>query len=243
LTPSNRGSESRAIWRGNVAFEHRYAGGKFELFSDLAADLVRLKVDVIVTPGNTAATLAAKEATSTIPIVFMAAGDPVALGFVASLARPGGNVTGVSSQVGPEIVGKRLELLKEAVPKLSRVAVLRNPTNPDTRVFSGEAEVAARSLKVQLHIVEVRAPAEFEGAFAAMTKARASAILVQADVVFLFNQRQLLDLAAKNRLPAMYGQRENVEAGGLMAYAPIISMRLWPKCPRLEPRKSPGAVV
>jgi putative ABC transport system substrate-binding protein len=203
----------------NVTFEHRYAGGKFELFSDLAAELVRLKVDVIVTPGNTPATLAAKQATSTVPIVFMAAGDPVALGFVASLARPGGNITGVSSQVGPEIVGKRLQLLKEAVPKLSRVAVLRNPTNPDTRVFIGEAEVAARSLRVQLHIVEARSPAEFEGAFAAMTKERAGAVLLLADVVFLVNRRQLADLAAKNRLPAMYASREHVEAGGLMAYA------------------------
>jgi len=207
----------------NVAFELRYARGKYELFSDLAAELVRLKVDIIVTPGNTPATLAAKRATSTIPIVFMAAGDPVALGFVASLARPGGNITGVSSRVGPEIVGKQLELLKEAVPKLSRVAVLSNPTGPDTRVYIREAEVAARSLKVQLHFVEARGPAEFEGAFAAMIKERASAILVLADAIFLFNGRQLADLAAKNRLPAMYGLREQVEAGGLMAYAPNVA--------------------
>jgi putative ABC transport system substrate-binding protein len=204
----------------NVAFEHRYARGKYERFPDLAAELVRLKVDIIVTPGNTPATLAAKQATSTIPIVFMAAADPVALGFVASLAQPMGSITGVSSLIGPELVGKQLELLKEAVPKLSRVAVLNNPTRPDIRVFIGEAEVAARSLKVQLHIVEARGPAEFEGAFAAMTKERASAILVLADTIFLFNGRQLVDLAAKNRLPAMYGYRENVEAGGLMAYAP-----------------------
>ena len=203
----------------NVAFEHRYARGKYELFSDLAAELVRLKVDLIVTPGNTPATLAAKQATSMIPIVFMAAYDPVALGFVASLARPGGNITGVSSLVGPELVGKQLELLKEAVPKLSRVVVLSNPTRRDFRVFIGEAEVAARSLKVQLQIVEARGPAEFEGAFAAMTKTRASAVLVQADTTFLFNGRQLADLAAKNRLPAMCPLRELVEAGCLMAYA------------------------
>jgi putative ABC transport system substrate-binding protein len=202
----------------NVAFELCYARGKYELFSDLAAELVRLKVDIIVTPGNTPATLAAKRATSTIPIVFMGAGDPVALGFVASLARPGGNITGVSTRVGPEIVGKQLELLKEAVPKLSRVAVLNNPTGPDTRAYIREAEVAARSLKVQLHIVEARGPAEFEGAFAVMTKERASAILVLADAIFLFNGRQLADLAAKNRLPAMYALRDHVEAGGLIAY-------------------------
>jgi putative ABC transport system substrate-binding protein len=203
----------------NVAFEHRHAQGKYELFSDLAAELVRLKVDVIVTPGNTPATLAAKQATSTIPIVFMNAPDPVALGLVASLARPGGNITGLISTAGPEIVGKQLELLKGVVPKLSRVAVLRSPTSSYTRVLIKEAEVAARSLKVQLHIVEARGPAEFERAFAAMTEARANAILVLADVTFLFNARQLADLAVKNRLPAMYQLREHVETGGLMAYA------------------------
>jgi putative ABC transport system substrate-binding protein len=203
----------------NVAFEHRYARGKYERLPDLAAELVRLKVDVIVTPGNPPATLAAKQATSTIPVVFMSAADPVASGFVASLARPGGNITGGTSLVGPGLVGKRLELLQEAVPKLSRVAVLSNPTTPDARVFIGEAEVAARSLKVQLHIMEARGPAEFGGAFAAMIKERASAILVQQDAIYPFNGRQLAELAAKNRLPAMYGLREHVEAGGLMAYA------------------------
>ena len=203
----------------NVAFEHRYARGKYERLPDLAAELVRLKVDVIVTPGNPPATLAAKQSTSTIPVVFMSAADPVASGFVASLARPGGNITGGTSLVGPGLVGKRLELLQEAVPKLSRVAVLSNPTTPDSRVFIGEAEAAARSLKVQLHIVEARGPAEFGGAFAAMIKESASAILVQQDAIYLFNGRQLAELAAKNRLPAMYGLREHVEAGGLMAYA------------------------
>jgi putative ABC transport system substrate-binding protein len=203
----------------NVAFEHRYARGKYELFPDLAAELVRLKVDVIVTPGNRPATLAAKQATSTIPIVFMNAFDPVAQGLVASLARPGGNITGLTSLVGPEFVGKQLELLKEAVPTLALVAVLRNPTRTDTRVLIREAEVAARSLKVQLHVVDARGLAEFEGAFAAMIKEQVSAILVLADVVFLFNARQLADLAAKHRLPAMYQLREHVETGGLMAYA------------------------
>jgi putative ABC transport system substrate-binding protein len=203
----------------NVTFEHRYARGKYELLPDLAAELVRLKVDIIVTPGNPPSTLAAKRATSTIPIVFMSAADPVASGFVASLARPGANITGGTSLVGPGLVSKRLELLQEAVPKLSRVAVLSNPTSPDTRLFIGEAEVAARSLKVPLHIVEARGPAEFGGAFAAMTKQRTSAILVQQDALFLFNGRQLAELAAKKRLPAMYGLREHVEAGGLMAYA------------------------
>jgi putative ABC transport system substrate-binding protein len=203
----------------NVAFEHRYARGKYELLPDLAAKLVSLKVDIIVTPGNPPATLAARQATSTIPIVFISAADQVASGFVTSLARPGGNITGGTSLVGPGLVGKRLELLQEAVPKVSRVAVLSNPTTPDARVFIGEAEVAARSLKVQLQIVEARRPADFVGAFAAMTKERASAILMQQDAIFLFNARQLAELAAKSRLPAMYGLREHVEAGGLMAYA------------------------
>jgi putative tryptophan/tyrosine transport system substrate-binding protein len=201
----------------DVAFEHRYAQGKSELFPDLAAELVRLKVDVIVTPGNRPATLAAKQATSTIPIVFMNAFDPVAQGLAASLARPGGNITGLTSLVGPEIVGKQLELLKEAVPKLARVAVLRNPASAS--VLIREAEVAARSLKVQLQVVDARSLAEFEGAFAAMIKERVSAILVLADVVFLFNARRLAGLAAKHRLPAMYQLREHVETGGLMAYA------------------------
>jgi putative ABC transport system substrate-binding protein len=222
--PFQQGLREQGYIEGrNVAFEHRYAREKYELLPDLAAELVRLKVDMIVTPGNRPATLAAKQATSTIPIVFMAAGDPVAWGFVASLARPGGNITGVSSLVGPEVVGKRLELLREAIPKLSRDAALKNPTNPDTRLFIGQAEVAARSLKVQLHVVEAQGPAEFARAFAAMIQERAGALLVQADPMFLFNSRQLADLEAKSRLPAMYGLREHVEAGGLMAYAASVA--------------------
>ena len=205
--------------RQNIVLEPRWAEGQYARYPALAAELVRLKVDVIVTPGNRPATLAAKQATSTIPIVFMNAFDPVAQGLVASLARPGGNITGLTSLVGPEFVGKQLELLTEAVPKLYRVAVLRNPTMTDARVLIREAEVAARSLKVQLHVVDARGLAEFEGAFAAMIKERVSAILVLADVVFLFNARQLADLAAKHRLPAMYQLREHVETGGLMAYA------------------------
>ena len=156
-----------------------------ELLPDLAAKLVSLKVDIIVTPGNPPATLAAQQATSTIPIVFISAADPVASGFVTSLARPGGNITGGTSLVGPGLVGKRLELLQEVVPKVSRVAVLSNPTTPDARVFIGEAEVAARSLKVQLQVVEARGPVDFLGAFAAMTKERASAILMQQDAIGL----------------------------------------------------------
>ena len=169
----------------NVAFEHRYAKGNYELLPYLAAKLVSLKVDIIVTPGNPPATLAAQQATSTIPIVFISAADPVASGFVTSLARPGGNITGGTSLVGPGLVGKRLELLQEVVPKVSRVAVLSNPTTPDARVFIGEAEVAARSLKVQLQVVEARGPVDFLGAFAAMTKERASAILMQQDAIGL----------------------------------------------------------
>ena len=202
----------------DVAFEHRSAREKYELFPDLAAELVRLNVNVIVT-GNALSTLAAKQATSTIPIVFAAAPDPVAAGLVASLARPGGNVTGLTTLVSPAIVGKQLELLKEAVPKLSRVAVLGNPASLHTRMFIREAETAARSLKVQLQIVEARDPDEFKGAFAAVTKERVGAMFVLSDPMFINNRTQLVNLAARNRLPTMYAQREHVEAGGLMAYA------------------------
>ncbi len=214
--------EQGYVERQNVAFEHRYAKGKYERFAELAADLVRLKVDVIVAH-NEPATVAAKQATSTIPIVMTFVTDPVASGLVASLARPGGNITGLSSLVSPEIVGKRLELLKEAVPTVSRVAVLHNPTYPQTGVGIREAQAAARSLRLQLELVEARGPDEFGGAFATMTRKRVGAVLVLEDPSFTVNRTQLVDLAAKKRLPAMYGVREFVDAGGLMAYAPNLA--------------------
>ena len=203
----------------NVVIEYRDAAGKPERLPALAAELVALKVDVILAVGEPHA-LAAKQATKTIPIVFTVAADPVASGLVTSLSRPGGNVTGLSS-VGPDLVGKRLELLKQVVPGVSRVGVLWQPGGADERterdLLKG-AEVAARALGVRLQFVEARGPAEFEGAFAAMTKARAGALTVLGSSMLLGERRRLVDLAAKHRLPAVYTARESVDAGGLMAF-------------------------
>ena len=205
----------------NIAIEYRWAEGRFERLPDLAAELVRLKVDVIVSV-VTQATLAAKNATGTIPIVLVAAGDPLGSGLVANLARPGGNVTGPSSMYG-DLAGKQLELLKETVPKVSRVAVLWNPANAVWQAqMLRQTEIAARALGLQLQLLEARGPDELEGAFAAMTRERVSALLVQVDVIFALHARRIADLAAKRRVPAMYGSREHVETGGLMSYAPNI---------------------
>jgi putative ABC transport system substrate-binding protein len=204
----------------NVVIEYRDAAGKPERYPALAAELVALKVDVIVTGGGTGAPLAAKQATRTLPIVFAAAADPVGSGLVTSLARPGGNVTGLSV-VGPELVGKRLELLTQAVPGVGQVAVLR-PRGPlgertEKEMLTG-AEVAARGLGVRLQFVEARDPADFDRAFSDMTRARADALTVLPSNMFFREHRRLVDLAAKNRLPAVYTSREFVDAGGLMSY-------------------------
>src|SRR3989449_4391388 len=197
----------------NITIEHRYSEGQYGRLPDLAADLVRLNVDVIVAPA-TQNPLAAKQATRTIPIVMTGAGDPVGGGLVASLARPGGNVTGLSL-LAPAVVGKQLELLKEITPQMSRVAVLSNPSNSSFTVLLGEAKVAAHSLGVQLQTLEARGPDEFERAFAALTRKRAGALLVPTDGMFLLHRARIVELAAKSRLPAMYGTREFV---GLMVY-------------------------
>ena len=203
----------------NVVLEYRWAEGRYDRLPDLAAELVRLKVDVIFAPG-TAGTVAAQNATRTIPIITATVGDPVGRGIIASLARPGGNVTGLSFSVGFEIVGKQLELLKEVVPKVSRVAVLGNPGNPSYGPMLREAQVAGRSLGVQLQVLEARGLNEFDRAFAAMVKQRAGALLVFADAAYIFHRTPLAQLAAKSRLPTIYGLREHVEAGGLLAYGP-----------------------
>jgi putative ABC transport system substrate-binding protein len=163
---------------------------------------------------------AAKNATETIPIVMIAVRDPVGTGLIASLARPGGNVTGVSGYAGLETVAKQLELLKETVPKIRRVAILSNPANAYHQLAIREVNVAARSLGVQLQLLEARGPNEFDGAFAAMAKERVGALLVVSDVIFNNHRTRLADLAARSRLPAAYGVRESVEAGGLMSYGP-----------------------
>ena len=206
----------------NIVIDYRFAEGRFDRLPALAAELVRLKVDIIVAVA-TQGVAAAKNATETIPIVMISgSADPVGLGFIASLARPGGNVTGLSYSVGPEILGKGLELLKEIVPKVRRVAILSNPASPVQPLFIREVKVAARSLGVQLQLLEARGPNEFDGAFAAMAKERVGALLVVADSIFILHRTRLADLAARSRLPAIYGYREHVEAGGLMSYGPSV---------------------
>src|SRR5712692_1297273 len=207
--------------RRNVEIEYRDAEGRPERLPALAAELVALKVDVILA-GSTPQALAAKQATRTLPIVFASAPDPVASGLVTSLARPGGNVTGLSN-IAPELVGKRLELLKQAVPGVSRVAVLWQPGGSGEHTEKDmlkEAEVAGRALGVRLQFVEARGPADFDRAFSDMTRARAGALTVLASNMILGERRRLANLAAKNRLAAVYPLREFVDAGGLMAYGP-----------------------
>jgi ABC-type uncharacterized transport system substrate-binding protein len=200
----------------NLTFEYRFAEGNLARLPELAAELVRLKVDVIV-PGSTSAALAAKNSTKVIPIVMVITGDPVASGLVASLARPSGNVTGVTA-LGEDLSGKRLEVLREAVPGVNRVAVLSNPAYADTEPFLKGTERAAGTSRVQLRMLEVRDPAELEKAFAAMSREHAGAFVVGTDPFFNTNRRRIVELAAKNRVPAMYGLREYVDDGGLMFY-------------------------
>ena len=204
----------------NVVIQYRDAEGKPERLPALAAELVALKVDVILA-GGTLHALAAKQATRILPIVFAAA-EPVSSGLVTSLARPGGNVTGVSVFTQEELVGKRLELLKLAVPGVSRVAVLWQPggyggERAEKDMLKG-AEVAARALGVRVQFVEARGPADLDGAFSEMTGARAGALTVVTSSMFFNERRRLVGLAAKNRLPAVYGGREFVDAGGLIGY-------------------------
>ena len=200
----------------NVVIELRWAEGRLERLPDLAAELVGLKVDLILTHA-TPGVLAAKQATTTIPIVMAAAGDPVGSGFVASLARPGGNITGLSL-LTTELAGKRLQLLREVAPRASRVAVLWNAANPVGPLVVRETEAAARTLGVQLQSLEVRGPDDFESAFAAATRGRAGALITVEDPLTLTHRARIVDFAAKSRLPAMYPNREYVDAGGLMSY-------------------------
>jgi putative ABC transport system substrate-binding protein len=208
----------------NLVIEYRDAEGKFERLPALAAELVALKVDVILA-GSTPHAVAAKQATRTIPIVVASVGDPVSSGLVTSLARPGGNVTGLSI-LAPELVGKCLELLKQAVPGVSLVAVLWQPGAAGERTVRDmlkAAEVAARALGVRPQFVEARGPADFDRAFSDMTKARAGALTVLGTPMFFNERRRLVELTAKNRLPAVYPLREYVDAGGLMAYGPNLA--------------------
>jgi ABC-type uncharacterized transport system substrate-binding protein len=200
----------------NISISARFAEGNYERIPDLAAELVRLRPDVIMAY-STVAARAARDATRTIPIVMSAVVDPVATGLVAGLARPGGNVTGMSL-MAPEIIGKQMQLLTEVIPKLSRVAVLWNPTNPSNAPQLREAELAAKTLRVQVQALEARDGNALDNAFVAMTRERAGALIVLVDGMLVDHRIQIARLAEKARMPAVYGLREHAEAGGFMFY-------------------------
>jgi len=202
----------------NVLIEYRWAEGKYERFPALIAELIAMKIDVIVTAG-TPATLAVKKATTSVPLVMVAVGDPVGTGIVASLNRPGGNITGLTS-ISPELEGKRLELLREVVPKLSHVAVLWNPVSPFQVIAETEVRAAAKVLRMKVLSLGVRTREEIEDALAAIARERPGALLVLADRLFLHNRARIMEFAAQHRLPGVHAYRELVEAGGLMSYGP-----------------------
>ncbi len=200
----------------NIVIEWRFAEGKFDRLPELAAELVRLKVDVIVSPGPTL-TRVVKEATSTIPIVMAQDTDPVGSGFVASLAHPGGNITGLSA-LAPEMSGKQLELLKEIVPRLSRVTIIGNSANPGDAQALRETVLAAGAYEIYLRYLDVQDPKGIETTFRAATKGRADAVLLLGNPILNAHRKQIVDLAAKHRLPATYARPEFIDAGGLMYY-------------------------
>jgi ABC-type uncharacterized transport system substrate-binding protein len=229
LSPTADDSRAEAFRQGlrelgytagqNLTIEYRWAGGRFDKLPELAMELVHLKVDIIVAV-VTQASLAAKKATPTIPIVMIGVADPEGSGLVASLARPGANITGTSSMTA-EIVGKQLELLKETLPRISRVAALWNPANPIFQAIQRkEAENAARALGVELQIVEARRSDEIDRAFGALSRARARALIILNDPVFTAERKRIAELAAKYRISSVSGTLEYPEAGGLMAYGP-----------------------
>ncbi len=206
------------VERKTIALEQRFDEDREERLPALAADLIRLRVDIIVAAA-TPAVRAAQRATTTVPIVIVHSADPVGLGFVASLARPGGNITGLSS-LSPELSGKRLELLKEAVPKLVRIAVLWNAANPGTAIAFQELQDAARVLRLRVQSLEVRQTEDLAPAFKAVTRQRTVGLVTLLDPLVVSQRARIVELAAEKWLPAMYPTKEFVEAGGLMAYGP-----------------------
>jgi putative ABC transport system substrate-binding protein len=202
----------------NILIEYRWAEGNYQRFPDLVADLVNLKVDLILTAGTPGA-LAAKRATQTIPIVMAVTGDAVGTGLVSSLARPGGNLTGLTMMV-PDLEGKRLEILREVVPKLTTLVVLLNTANPLTAIQWKQTKISAKTLGIQLQPVELRRPEEFKDAFAKVARQRPDGITMVADRFLLAHRMQIVDFVAKTRLPAIYPYRDFVVAGGLMSYSP-----------------------
>ena len=215
-----RGLREHGYIRGqNLVIEYRFAEGKLDRQDQLAAELVRLNVDVILAGGGTPTARAAKNATHTIPIVMTNAADPVADGIIASLARPGGNITGLTA-LTPDLSAKRLELLKETVPNVSRVAALWNPAVHERATDLKEAQAAAGAFHIQFQPLEVRVADDFERAFEAATKERAQALVVLPDPLTNTHQARIIELALKKRLPTMFSQRPPVDAGGLMSYSP-----------------------
>ena len=206
----------------NVVIERRFAGGNQERLPALAAELVRMKPDVIVTGANPVIS-AVKQATSTIPVVMAVSRDPVGAGFIASVARPGGNITGLTNDPTPEIAGKNLELLKQAVPRISRVALVWNPVPPGAGRYMDVVERAARKLGVAFQSVEIRGRGDVEGGYAAMVRGRADGVVVLPDPVIFSVRDQVALLALKNRLPVVSGLREFVDAGSLMSYGPNVA--------------------
>jgi putative ABC transport system substrate-binding protein len=202
----------------NIEIVFRWGQGNYARFPALIAELLAAKVDVLVTAG-TPATMAVKKATSTVPLVMVAVGDPVGTGIVPSLARPGGNITGLSS-IAPDLEGKRLQLLREVVPHLDRVAFFLNPANPFHTVSMRQALAAAKALKIKLQPYEVRKTEDLDAAFVRIVKERPDALLILADRVFLHNRKRLMDFATQQKLPSVNAYRELVRAGGLMSYGP-----------------------
>ena len=209
------------IERENIQVEYRFAGGSLARLAEFAAELVSLKVDVIVA-GSTQSIDAAKRATKTIPIVFPVTFDPVESGFVASLAQPGGNLTGLST-VNPDAAAKRVELLKEVMPQISRMAVLKNPTNSGSQFPLKETETGAKQLGIRLQTLEARSPEELEGVFRLATSERAGALIVIVDALLNAEQQRITELALRHRLPAMFDSAQYVEAGGLISYGANLS--------------------
>jgi putative ABC transport system substrate-binding protein len=205
----------------HIIIETRFANGEVARLPSLANELLSLNIDLMVA-GSSASTHASRSATTTVPIVMLASADAVGEGLVSSLARPGGNITGVTFLAGPEIAGKQLELLREIAPAASRVAVLVNPRNASHAGFAAELKTAARRVGAQLQSVPAESPSQLEHAFAMMTKERAAALLVLTDAMFLGERRRITELARSGALPAMYSQREYVEAGGLASYGPSL---------------------
>ena len=203
----------------NIVIEYRFAEGKIDRFPDLAAELARLKVDIIVAAGGNGVTRAAQQATNTIPIVMTNVLDPVGSGFIASLARPGGNITGLTA-ISSDLAGKRLELVKETFPKASRIAVLLDPGDASKLVELKEVQAAAHVLGIKLHSIEVRSPTDFESAFKAGMREHTGALLVLQSAVTNTHRKPIAELATKNRLPTMWGESGLLDTGGLMSYGP-----------------------